>query len=128
MATALSSGIEISVTCNYEERFSNPTNSLFMFSYYITIENHNTFPIKLERRRWQIIDSHSHKRVVTGEGVVGQQPIILPGERYSYRSSCDFPTDTGQMAGSYTLRNLNSDESFDVPVPPFTLMVPHRLN
>lgn len=128
MATALSSGIEISVKCTYEERFSNPVNSLFMFSYYITIENHNAFPIRLEKRHWQITDSQSQKRVVKGEGVVGQQPIILPGERYSYRSSCDFPTDTGCMAGTYTLRNLGSDEIFEVPVPAFTLMVPHRLN
>jgi ApaG protein len=128
MVTALTSGVMISISCKYEPRFSNPGNSLFMFSYHINIENHNAFPIKLERRKWEIRDSSSHKREVEGEGVVGQQPLILPGENYTYRSSCDFSSDTGQMFGSYQMRNLENQTLFDVPIPPFMLMVPHKLN
>ncbi len=99
-----------------------------MFSYHVTIENHNSFPIRLERRKWYIVDSSSHRREVEGEGVVGQQPELLAGERYSYRSSCDFSTDTGRMHGSYQMRNLQDNSVFEADIPPFLLMVPHRLN
>lgn len=99
-----------------------------MFSYNISIENNNPFSIKLERRRWKICDSSTKKREVEGEGVVGQQPVIKPGERYTYRSSCDFSTDTGQMFGAYQMRNLESDGLFEVVIPNFMLMVPHKLN
>ncbi len=128
MVTAISSGVKISVKCSFEPRFSNPDNHLFMFSYNIEISNQNSFPIRLERRRWFISDSSTQKREVEGEGVVGQQPVILPGNAYSYRSSCDFSTDTGQMFGTYLMRNLEDNTIFEASIPPFMLMVPHKLN
>jgi ApaG protein len=128
METALTSGIEISVSCQYEERFSNPENGLFMFSYEISIVNKNDFPIKLLRRHWHIVDSNTRTREVEGEGVIGQQPIILPQERYSYRSSCDFTTDTGKMYGTYLMENTLDGKKFEVEIPSFLLMVPHKLN
>ncbi|MCA1750840.1 MAG: Co2+/Mg2+ efflux protein ApaG [Flavobacteriales bacterium] len=128
MVTAISSGISISISCKFEPRFSNPENNLFMFSYRINIENRNDFTICLERRRWNIQDSAGPARKVDGEGVVGKQPVIPPGGSYSYRSSCDFSTDTGQMRGSYEMRNLDTDTLFEVEVPSFMLMIPHRLN
>lgn len=128
METALTSGIEISVSCKYEAKFSNPENGLFMFSYNISISNKNSFPIKLLRRHWHIVDSNTHTREVEGEGVIGQQPIILPGEKYSYTSSCDFSTDTGKMHGTYLVKNTHTEEQFEVNIPSFLMIVPHRLN
>lgn len=128
MTTALTSGISISVNCSYEDRFSNPENELFMFSYKIQIENKNAFPIQLLRRHWHIIDSSTRSRQVEGEGVIGEQPIIMPGHSFSYRSSCDFTTDTGKMCGHYLMENLENMETFKVDIPEFMLMVPHKLN
>ncbi len=128
MTTALTSGISISVDCSYEDRFSNPENELFMFSYKIQIENKNAFPIQLLRRHWHIIDSSTRSRQIEGEGVIGEQPIILPGQSFSYRSSCDFTTDTGKMCGHYMMENLENKEMFQVDIPEFMLMVPHKLN
>lgn len=128
MTTALTSGISITVDCSYEDRFSNPDNALFMFSYRIEIKNKNGFPIQLLRRHWHIIDSSTHSRDIEGEGVIGEQPIILPGESFSYRSSCDFTTDTGKMCGHYLMENLETNVQFKVEIPEFMLMVPHKLN
>lgn len=128
MITALTSGIKISVKCNYEEKFSNPENDVFLFSYDIEIENKNPFPIQLLKRHWYIWDSSSQRREVEGEGVIGIQPIIESGERYSYRSSCDFRTDTGKMCGHYIMKNLETQDDFEVTIPSFMLMVPHKLN
>jgi ApaG protein len=128
MTTALTSGILISVSCRYESKFSNPAQNLYMFSYTIVIENKNDFPIQLKRRFWHITDSSTRKREVEGEGVIGEQPVIEPGKSYAYRSSCDFTTDTGRMHGSYQMQNLSTGVLFDVEIPSFVLMVPHRLN
>lgn len=128
MTTALTSGILISVDSRYEERFSNPSAGLFLFSYGIHIENRNSYPIKLLSRYWKIVDSNSRIREVRGEGVIGEQPIIAPGESYSYRSSSDFKTDMGKMHGYYTMQNLESNFIFDVVIPEFILTVPYRLN
>ncbi len=128
MTTALTSGINISIDCSYEDRFSNPENELFMFSYKIEIENKNQFPIQLLRRHWHIIDSTTQSREVDGEGVIGEQPIIMPGDTFAYRSSCDFRTDTGKMCGYYIMENLETHDTFEVEIPEFLLMVPHKLN
>jgi ApaG protein len=128
MTTAITSGIRISVDCKFESQFSNPAQKIFLFSYGIEIENRNDFPIQLLRRTWHILDSSTRKREVEGEGVIGQQPIINPGENYRYRSNCDFSTDTGKMHGMYQMKNLETGTLFDVEIPAFTLMVPHKLN
>jgi len=128
MTTAVSSGIKISVKCNYEEKFSNPENGVFLFSYDIEIENKNAFPIRLLSRHWYIWDSSTQRREVEGEGVIGLQPVIEAGKTYAYKSSCDFTTDTGKMYGHYTMKNLNSGADFQATIPSFMLMVPHKLN
>lgn len=128
MTTALTHGIYISVNCQYEKRFSNPDRDLFMFSYQIEIENTNDFPIQLMRRHWRIVDTAMHHREVCGDGVIGEQPVIEPGGRYRYKSACDFTTDTGRMVGHYEMKNLASNHEFQVDIPAFMLMVPHRLN
>lgn len=128
MTTALTNGIHISVDYRYEKRFSNPEQKLFMFSYRIEIENTNDFPIRLMRRHWRIVDTAMHHREVSGDGVIGEQPVIESGEHYVYKSACDFTTDTGRMMGYYEMKNLKTGQIFHVDIPEFMLMVPHRLN
>lgn len=128
MVTAISSGIKISIHCNFEPRFSNPENNLFVFSYHINIGNRNNFTKSVERRRWKIQDSAAPARKAEGEGLLSRQPIIPPDGSYSYRSFCDFSTDTGQIKGIYEMCNIENDILFAVKVPSFVLMVPHRLN
>ncbi|TBR18552.1 MAG: Co2+/Mg2+ efflux protein ApaG [Chitinophagaceae bacterium] len=128
MVNLISEGVEISVETFYQQDYSNPLQSEFMFAYRIFIENHNSFPIKLHRRHWYIFDSNSTHREVEGEGVVGVQPIIAPGEKYQYVSGCNLQTEIGKMSGSYQMENLNSKQMFDVNIPAFVMIVPHKNN
>lgn len=128
MTTALNSGITISVDSRYEEKFSNPMAKLFLFSYGISIENKNKSAIQVISRYWEITDSNTHQRVVEGEGVIGEKPVINPGESYTYRSSCDLSTDMGKMKGYYVMKNLETGVSFNVEIPEFSLVVPYKLN
>lgn len=128
MVTEVSSGIKISVETNFEEEFSAAENQQYYFSYDVTIENTNGFPVQLLRRQWHITDSNSEKREVNGDGVVGEQPIIGPGQSYTYRSSCDFMTDFGAMRGTYLMKRLDAGLVFKARIPEFTMIVPARLN
>ena len=78
----ISEGVEVSVETYYQQDYSNPMQSEYMFAYRIAIENHNSFPVKLHRRHWHIFDSNGQNREVDGEGVVGVQPTLNPGEKY----------------------------------------------
>ena len=84
MANKISEGVEVSVETFYQPDYSNPISGEYMFAYRITLENHNSFPVKLHRRFWQIFDSNGSSREVEGEGVVGVQPVLQPGEQYQY--------------------------------------------
>ena len=89
MISKLSEGVQISVETFYQPDYSNPVNNEFMFAYRITIENHNSFPVQLHRRHWHIFDSNGEYREVEGEGVVGQQPFLNPGQQFQYVSGCN---------------------------------------
>lgn len=128
MVTAVSSGIKISVETQFEDEFSAAENQQYYFSYDITIENTNEFPVQLLSRQWFITDSNTDKREVQGDGVVGEQPIIQPGQQYTYRSSCDFMTDFGTMRGSYLMKRLDAGLVFKARIPEFSMMVPARKN
>ncbi|TVR37365.1 MAG: Co2+/Mg2+ efflux protein ApaG [Cryomorphaceae bacterium] len=128
MVTAVSSGIKITVVTQYERDYSSPANEQYFFIYNITIENTNDFPVKLLRREWFIIDSNGDKREVEGEGVVGEQPVIPPGSKYSYSSGCDFMTDFGSMSGSYLMKRLDAGLVFKAHIPRFYMLAPWRLN
>jgi len=128
MITKLSEGVQISVETFYQSDYSNPGNSEFMFAYRITIENHNSFPVKLDRRHWHIFDSNGEYREVEGEGVVGQQPVIAPGEQFQYVSGCNLRTEMGKMFGKYIMENLNNKSVFEVNIPSFEMIVPFKMN
>ncbi len=128
MVSKISSGVSVSIEVFYQPSFSNPIGSEFMFAYRITIENHNRFAIKLLRRQWYIFDSNGEKRNVEGEGVVGVQPFIEPGEQFQYTSGCNLKTEMGKMHGIYFMENQNNKEQFQVQIPPFDMIAPIKLN
>ncbi len=128
MNSIISEGVQVSVETFYQPDYSNPLQSEFMFAYRINIENHNSFAIKLHRRNWQIFDSNGSHREVEGEGVVGEQPVIKPGESYQYVSGCNLRTEMGKMKGTYKMENLNSKQMFEVNIPSFEMIVPMKNN
>lgn len=128
MASKISEGIEINVETFYQADYSNPVNNEFMFAYRITIENHNSFSTKLLRRQWYIFDSNGEHREVEGEGVVGMQPVLQPGQSFQYVSGCNLRTEMGRMYGHYTMENLNSKTNFEVKIPAFEMIVPLKMN
>lgn len=128
MSSLISEGVQVSVETFYQPDYSNPVQSEFMFAYRITLENHNSFAVKLHRRNWQIFDSNGSHREVEGEGVVGVQPVIQPGETYQYVSGCNLRTEMGKMEGNYQMENLNSKQMFKVDIPSFEMIVPMKNN
>ena len=128
MVSLISEGVEVSVETFYQQDYSNPMQSEYMFAYRIAIENHNSFPVKLHRRHWHIFDSNGSYREVEGEGVVGVQPVLSPGEKYQYVSGCNLRTEMGRMHGTYQMENLNSKTLFDVNIPAFEMFVPFKSN
>ena len=128
MTSKISEGIEITVETFYQADYSNPLKGEFMFAYRITIENHNKFTVKLLRRHWFIFDSNAEHREVEGEGVVGVQPVLLPGENYQYVSGCNLKTEMGKMYGSYQMENENTRQLFSVNIPSLDLIAPSKLN
>lgn len=128
MVSLISEGVEISVETFYQQDYSNPLQSEYMFAYRIAIENHNSFPIKLHRRHWHIFDSNGTYREVEGEGVVGVQPVLSPGEKYQYVSGCNLRSEMGKMSGTYQMENLNNKQMFSVNIPAFEMVVPLKNN
>jgi ApaG protein len=128
MVSKISEGVTISVETFYQPDYSNPQSSEYMFAYRITIENNNSFPVKLLRRHWFIFDSDATHREVEGEGVIGNQPEINSGEKYQYISGCNLRTELGKMHGTYTMENLNNKKLFSVNIPAFEMTVPFKLN
>ena len=128
MVSKISEGVTVTVETFYQPDYSNPVSNEFMFAYRITLVNNNAFPIKLLRRHWQIFDSNGSHREVEGEGVVGVQPQINPGDQYQYVSGCNLRTEMGKMHGVYLMENLVSLKPFDVKIPVFEMVVPFKMN
>jgi ApaG protein len=121
-------GITVTVKTDFIPAQSSHQNSLYSFAYQITIQNHSDFTVKLLRRKWVILDAYGDQRIVEGEGVVGQQPVIAPGETFTYQSGSQFKTPFGKMGGFYTMLRLLDSEAFEVKIPDFILENPAVLN
>lgn len=128
MITKISEGVTITVETFYQPEYSNPMAEEFMFAYRITLENNNHFPVQLLRRHWYICDSNTERREVEGEGVVGEQPIIHPKEKYQYVSGCNFKSEIGKMHGIYLMENCHNKQTFMIHIPPFVMVAPFKLN
>ncbi len=128
MVTKITDGVKISVETIYQPEYSNPANEHFMFAYRVNIENLSENTVQLLNRHWHIFDSNGTKREVEGEGVVGQQPVIEPGDVHEYVSGCNLKTDIGSMKGSYEMKRIADDARFRVNIPEFYLIAPYKLN
>lgn len=119
--------IDIDVVTQYLPEQSDPDTHRFVFSYQITITNRNPTAVQLLSRRWLITDGNEHTQEVVGEGVVGEQPVIQPGESYSYTSGTVLPTEVGSMRGHYSLVT-EDEQSFKAEIPAFTLAQTNALH
>lgn len=120
--------IIVSVENSYQDDFSNPMQSQYVFEYHIRIENKNNDPVQLLKRHWNIKDGMATHRIVEGDGVVGTQAIIQSQEKFEYTSLCNIETPQGTMQGYYSMINLNTHEIFDVEIPQFFLFYPFIFN
>ncbi|AWV08128.1 Co2+/Mg2+ efflux protein ApaG [Marilutibacter maris] len=119
--------LDIEVATRYLDDQSEPEQDRYVFAYTIHIRNRGTVPARLLARHWVITDANGKVQEVEGDGVVGEQPWLRPGEDFEYTSGAMLETDLGTMQGHY--RMLADDGTqFDAPIPPFTLTVPRTLH
>jgi len=128
MVTEITQGVKVSVETEYQSEYSSPRQFHYVFTYRITIENQSEHTIQLLSRHWFIIDAGYHLREVEGEGVVGQQPVIEPGQSHQYVSGCNLKSGLGKMYGFYLMEKILDGKKFDVTIPEFHMIVPFRLN
>lgn len=119
--------IKIAVKTAYLDQHSQPEKNRFAFAYTISIENCSDISAQLLSRHWIITDAKNTVQEVVGDGVVGEQPHILPGEKYTYSSNAVLETTVGTMEGTYTMRT-NDGKVFNVPIPAFSLARPQSLH
>ena len=119
--------ILINVETRYIESQSEPDSNRYVFSYTITIQNKGHLKAKLLTRHWIITDANGKVQEVRGEGVVGEQPELAPGESYQYTSGTLIETPVGTMGGSYQMVD-EAGEPFDAEIPEFVLSVPRTLH
>lgn len=128
MQTKITEGVKVSVQTAYQAEQSNPANGIFLFSYKITIENLTPYTVQLLSRHWHIFDSNGNRREVEGDGVIGIQPVLEPGQSYNYISGCSLKTEIGKMWGTYTFLRMVDQERFNVTIPEFDLLCPFKMN
>ena len=116
-----------SVETMYIPEQSDPENERYVFAYTITIKNEGTVPAKLLTRHWIITNADGKTQEVRGEGVVGEQPYLQPGEGFKYTSGTMLETPVGSMQGSYQML-ADDGQEFECPIKPFTLSVPNKLH
>ena len=125
MYERITRGIRIRVEPQYLEDQSDPEDSHFVWAYTVWIENDSAEPVRLRTRRWLITDGLGQTEEVRGKGVVGEEPVIKPGEGFEYTSGAPLGTPSGVMVGSYGMETV-SGEAFDVEIPAFSLDSPHE--
>jgi ApaG protein len=119
--------IRVDVDTTYLEDQSDPKERRYVFSYTITIRNEGSVPARLLTRHWIITDSNGKVQEVRGEGVVGEQPYLKPGQGFRYSSGAVLETPVGAMQGSYQMV-ADDGEQFDAPISPFRLAMPGLLH
>ena len=124
---ATTRGIRVTVRSEYAPERSRPTQHQWFFLYTITITNVGSETAQLVSRHWIITDGSGHVEEVRGPGVVGQQPVLSPGESFTYTSGCPLTTPFGKMEGTYQMTTRGGD-AFDVAIAPFTLSEPYTVH
>lgn len=123
--SATTADINVSVRPIFLEDQSSPTDNHFVWAYHVRIENRGAATVQLRNRHWVITDAIGRVQEVRGAGVVGEQPVLKPGESFEYTSGTPLPTPSGIMAGTYQMERENG-ERFDVAIPAFSLDSPHQ--
>lgn len=127
--TATTNGVSVEVMTSYDPRYSHKGGERrWVFLYRVRIINKSDHTVQLLRRHWEICDSIYGKEVVHGDGVVGQQPVLEPGQSYSYTSACPLISPLGSMKGYYEMEKHISGAIIKVEIPEFTLMAPELMN
>lgn len=116
-------GITVRVSVSYLPEQSSPSEGHWMWSYHIRLENDGNSTVQLLTRHWLISDGRGGEQTVDGDGVVGDQPVLDPGESYDYVSGCSLQTSTGAMEGHYGMVDANG-EHFNIAIPRFPLLAP----
>jgi ApaG protein len=127
MSSASTNGILVTVVSQYIPERSSLSSRQFAFAYTVRIRNDGEAAAQLRSRHWIISDANGGIQEVRGEGVVGEQPMLRPGQQFEYTSSCVIPTATGTMRGSYRMVRPDGD-TFDAEIAPFRLGLPTTLN
>jgi ApaG protein len=119
--------IKVDVETNYVEDQSDPNERRFVFAYTITIRNEGQVPARLLTRHWIITDANGKVQEVRGDGVVGEQPYLKPGQGFRYSSGAVLETPVGAMQGTYHMMS-DDGQRFDAPIQPFRLAMPGLLH
>ncbi len=127
MSTAVSEGIRVTVRSEFRADRSVPSLGRYLFTYTVRIANEGNQAARLVSRHWIITDARGEREDVTGDGVVGHQPHLEPGEQFEYTSFCVLKTPLGSMRGSYHMVRDDGDR-FEARIAPFSLVVPGSLN
>lgn len=123
MYEAITEGIRVRVTPQYVDDQSSPEERYYFWAYTVEITNESTTPVQLMTRAWDITDANGRKEIVKGPGVVGQTPVIPPGQSFTYTSGCPLQTPSGIMVGSYQMQR-HDGTMLDVKIPAFSLDTP----
>jgi ApaG protein len=126
-SSAETNGVLVEVQSRYAKEESLPMTRRFVFEYTITITNNSSEVVQLQSRHWIITDGLGDVEEVKGPGVVGEQPVLSPGEGFRYSSGAVLPTERGTMRGTYQMHRADGAQ-FDATIAPFLLERPHSLN
>lgn len=128
LVTSVTNGVKVSAESVFQSSHSDTENGHYLFSYRITIENTSSETIRLMSRYWYIFDSEGQVHEVSGDGVIGRQPLLKPGAVHRYSSACPLVTGIGYMKGHYVFQKSKNDKLFEVEIPTFLLEAPWLLN
>ncbi|MGE0448932.1 MAG: Co2+/Mg2+ efflux protein ApaG [Vicinamibacterales bacterium] len=124
---AVTNNVRVEVDSQYAPCHSQPFQNQWFFHYTVRITNEGEEAVQLLSRHWIITDATGHVEEVRGAGVVGEQPVLAPGESFHYTSGCPMKTSTGLMRGTYSMVS-ESGEHFDVEIAPFALHEPYTVH
>jgi len=128
MVQQITKGIKVSVQSKFEGAFYKNAALHFAFAYNVTIENQGKDAVQLTHRHWDILDALNREETVDGEGVIGQKPVLMPGDKHTYSSGCILAGPIGAMKGHYHMVNFATTAKFKVAIPTFILSAPFAIN
>jgi len=127
MSDAITNGVKVEVATRFLEERSNPHSNKFIFAYTVTITNTEARPVQLISRKWIITDADGDVETVEGPGVVGEKPVLQPGQSFEYTSFCPLETPFGTMEGHYNMVAADGSR-FEARIAPFGLAIPGSLH